>query len=145
MKLSRSLAVFLVLIGLLTAGAVAADDFTPVIAAPLEPQAKPVAGTDGKYHLVYELQLTNTKEVLATIEQIDVLLDAADPKLVIASYTGTDLIKRLRTLAPRPATDAKLAPNTVRLFYIELAFDNAAHIPKGLKHRLHLTGAASWP
>src|SRR5438046_9782401 len=49
----------------------------------------------------------------------------------------------MRTLAPAPATDAKIWPNEVRLFYIELAFKDAADIPRALEHRLHLLAAAS--
>ena len=53
------------------------------------------------------------------------------------------MVKRMRTLAPAPATDAKIGPNEVRLFYIELAFKDAADIPRALEHRLHLLAAAS--
>ena len=51
------------------------------------------------------------------------------------------MVKRLRTLAPQPATDATIEPNAARLFYIELTFKDASQIPKLLEHRLHLIGA----
>src|SRR5215470_12643709 len=117
-----------------------ADVFTPVIASTISPEAHPVRGTDGAYHVVYELQLTNTKSVPATIQKIDVLAGSTGSQ-VITSFSDADLVKRLRTLAPQPATDATIEPNGGRLFYIELTFKDAANIPKLLEHRLHLIGA----
>ena len=116
------------------------DVFTPVIASTLSPEAHPILGTDGVYHVVYELQLTNTKLVPATIQKIEVLPGSTGSQ-VISSFADADLVKRLRTLAPQPATDATIEPNGGRLFYIELIFKDAANIPKLLEHRLHLIGA----
>ena len=116
------------------------DVFTPVIASTLSPEAHPVRGTDGAYHVVYELQLTNTKLVPATLQKVEVLAGSTGSQ-VITSFSGADLVKRLRTLAPQPATDAAIEPNGGRLFYIELTFKDAANIPKLLEHHLYLTGA----
>src|SRR5690242_3828977 len=120
--------------------AASADVFTPVIASTLSPEAHPIRGTDGAYHVVYELQLTNTKSVPATIQKIDVAA-GANGSQIVTSFSDADLVKRLRTLAPQPATDATIEPNGARLFYIELGFKDAAEVPKLLEHRLHLIGA----
>src|SRR5215467_9132755 len=116
------------------------DVFTPVIASTLSPEAHPIRGTDGAYHVVYELQLTNTKLVPATIQNIEVLAGPTGSQ-IISSFSDAELVKRLRTLAPEPATDATIEPNAARLFYIELIFKNAADVPKLLQHRVHLIGA----
>jgi len=116
------------------------DVFTPVVASTLSSEAHPILGTDGVYHVVYELQLTNTKLLPATMQKIEVLAGSAGSQ-VINSFSDADLVKRLRTLAPQPATDAMIEPNGGRLFYIELTFKDAANIPKLLEHRLHLIGA----
>jgi hypothetical protein len=116
------------------------DVFTPVIASTLSPEAHPIRGTDGAYHVVYELQLTNTKLLPATIQKIEVLAGSTESQ-VITSFSDAELAKRLRTLAPQPATDAMIEPNGARLVYIELTFKNAADVPKLLQHRLHLIGA----
>ena len=84
-----------------------ADVFTPVIASTLSPEAHPIRGTDGVYHVVYELQLTNTRSLPATIRSIDVLAGASGSE-IITSFSGADLQKRLRTLAPEPAKDAMI-------------------------------------
>jgi murein DD-endopeptidase MepM/ murein hydrolase activator NlpD len=118
------------------------DVFTPVIASTLSPETHAVRGTDNAYHIVYELQLTNTRPLPATIRGIDVL-DASNASKLITNFSGPDVIKRMRTLAPAPAADAKIGPDEGRLFYIELAFKDAADIPRALEHRLHLLAAAS--
>jgi hypothetical protein len=116
------------------------DVFTPVIASTLSSEAHPVRGTDGAYHVVYELLLTNTKSVPATIRSIDVLAGGSGSE-IITSFSGDDLVKRLRTLAPQPAKDAIIEPNAARFVYVELTFTDATRIPKVLEHRLHLIGA----
>ena len=116
------------------------DVFTPVIASTLSSEANPVLGTDGAYHVVYELQLTNTKSVPATLQKIEVLAGSSGSQ-VVTSFSDADLVKRLRTLAPQPATDATIEPNAGRLFYIELIFKDAAKLSKQLEHHLYLIGA----
>lgn len=116
------------------------DVFTPVIASTLSSEAHPILGTDGAYHVVYELQLTNTKSVQATLQKIEVLAGPSGSQ-VITSFSDADLVKRLRTLAPQPATDATIEPNGDRLLYVELTFKNAAELPKLLEHHLYLIGA----
>jgi len=118
------------------------DTFTPVIASTLSPETWAVRGTDGVYHLVYEVQLTNTKLVPALIRQIDVV-DAADHSKIIASFSGPEIVNRMRTLVPQPATDATIEPNAGRLFYIELTFKSSEAIPRALEHHLQLDGAAN--
>jgi hypothetical protein len=116
------------------------DVFTPVIASTLSEEAHPIRGTDGAFHVVYELQLTNTKSIPATLEKIE-LVTSKDRSQIIASFSGPDLVKRVRTLAPQPATDATIEPNGARLFYIELSFKEAAQLPRLIQHHLYLTGA----
>jgi len=118
------------------------DVFTPVIASTLSPETHAVRGTGNAYHIVYELQLTNTRSLPATIRGIDVL-DASNASTLITNFSGPDVVKRMRTLAPAPAADSKIGPNEGRLFYIELAFKDVADIPHALEHRLHLLAAAS--
>ena len=124
------------------ASAALPEVFTPVTVTPIGTHHVAVPGTDGVYHVVYELELTNTKPAAATIERIDVL-DADSPSRVIASYSGEKLLGSLRTLMPMPADNAVIPTNASRLFYVELAFREPAAIPHELMHRLHLLGAAN--
>jgi hypothetical protein len=69
------------------------DVFTPVIASTLSTEAHPIRGTDGAYHVVYELQLTNTKLVPATMEKIEVLVGPTGSQ-VINAFSDTELVMR---------------------------------------------------
>ncbi|HKN88620.1 MAG TPA: M23 family metallopeptidase [Nitrospiraceae bacterium] len=102
----------------------------------------PVLGTDGLYHVVYELELTNTKVAPATLRRIDVL-DAGAPTHLLASYMDQEIIARLRTLQPKPAQLAAIEPNSSRLLYIELAFRALDEIPRAITHHLYVLGVAN--
>lgn len=118
------------------------DEFTAVTAQALGTVHQLMRGTDGRYHLVYELQLTNTKPAPATIQQVDVV-DAGRPGQVLASYSGSTLIDRLRTMQPAPADSADIAPDASKLLYIELSFGSLSAAPRAIEHRFRLLGAAN--
>ncbi len=120
------------------------DQFTPVVAAPLTGSTQPFPGTDGKYHVDYELLVTNCKPTVATLKKIEVLdagKPAGDPSAVIITYQGEALLARLRTLASTPAGTPEIEFNGTRLFLIDLTFDTRAQIPTQLQHRFELLGA----
>lgn len=121
--------------------ALPADTFTPVVVQPLGTRHFAVPGTDGLMHVVYELELTNTKPAAATLQRIDVL-DAGDPARVLASYAGPSLVARLRTMHPRPADSAVIPFNESRLLFVELALKPGS-VPRALTERFHLLGAAN--
>jgi hypothetical protein len=122
----------------------APDQFTPVIVSPLTGNTRPFPGTDGKYHVVYELVVTNTKPTPATLKKVEVLdarSQGAQSTAVVASYEGDALVSRLRTLANTPANSPEIEFNGTRLFLIDLTFDSQAQVPGRLQHRFELTGA----
>lgn len=119
----------------------ASDTFTPVVASIMGPQPAAVHGTDGLYHLIYELKLSNTKPANATLRRIDII-DSDHPDTVIASYAGKRLLDSLRTLQPRPADSAVIPVNASRLLYIELAF-KPGQVPRAITHRMNLLGAGN--
>jgi hypothetical protein len=89
------------LLALPAAGQKSADDqFTPVVVSPLTGRTQPFHGTDGKYHVVYELVVTNTKPTPATLKKVEVR-DAGSQggswRAVIASYDGDALVSRVRS------------------------------------------------
>ncbi len=116
------------------------DAFTPVTISTVGPSTMPVQGTDGRWHVVYELELANGKGVPATIQEVSVL-DAARPSRVIARFAGDELVERLRTLLPQPADDAVIAPDEMRFLYVELSFPRRSAVPRHVVHRLRLLGA----
>jgi Peptidase family M23 len=121
---------------------VAPQRFTPVVASALGRETAAVRGTDGRYHVVYELLLTNTKPVPATIRRV-VVLDEENRHRVITRLRGLRLIENMRTLAPIPVENAEIEPNGSRLLYVDLTFDRRGQVPETLIHRFRLLGAAN--
>src|SRR5215210_9245707 len=64
---------------------------TPLLMRVLD-APEPVKGTDGKYHLVYELVLTNSSPGTATVERVKII----DPKPgeVVGTLAADDLVAR---------------------------------------------------
>jgi hypothetical protein len=54
------------------------DSFTPVIVAQIGASTFPWLGNDKKYHVSYDLQLTNASRLPATLTRVDVV-DARRP------------------------------------------------------------------
>jgi hypothetical protein len=116
------------------------DAFTPVTVSFVGgDSATPVLGSDGRYRAVYELILTNTKPVPASLDAVDVLDAANDSKLL--GLKGKDLIDNLRTLDVQPVNGGSLPPNESRLLYITAVFDSKDAIPDALEHRIEVNGA----
>lgn len=117
---------------LAAAPANAGSVFTPVTVEPQTPTAQPVWGSDHRYHVLYELRLTNTKRLPATIQRVEVL----SGKRVLASFADAALVDRLRTLQPAPAEHAQLGPDVARWLFVELTFRRRASIPRTISHRV---------
>jgi hypothetical protein len=123
----------------------ALDQFTPVVVSPLTGSTQPFPGTDGKYHVVYELVGTNTKPTPATLKKVEVLdagSQGGSSRAVIASYDGDALVSRVRTLANTPVNSPEIEFNGTRLFLIDLTFDARAQVPSRLQHHFELMGAS---
>ena len=127
------------------------DAFTAVTVRPLSASTFPFPGSDGKYHIVYDLELTNASRVPATLDKLDVV-DAANTGTVIASYSGTRLVQqncpygdcnRLRQLPSAPATDTAIPAQESRALFVDFTVDSPAQAPKTVLHHLYGQGAAN--
>ena len=118
------------------------DQFTPVVVSPLTQTTESVLGTDGKYHVVYELLFTNTRPQPATLKKLAVL-DANPPSSVIAAYEGNEFLARLRTLGNTEADTPEITFNETRLLLLHLTFNSYADVPIRLLHHVELLGVAS--
>lgn len=134
-------------------GVRAPDAFTALTLTPVNSGAFPFLGTDGKYHVAYDLQLTNASTVPGSLEKLEVV-DGHDPTRVIASFTGTQLVStsadhgdanRLRTLPAGLATTADIAPQESRALFVDFTFDSLEDAPKVVLHHLYGTGSPAPP
>jgi hypothetical protein len=120
---------------------------------PVSNSTLPWLGSDQKYHVSYDLQLTNASRLPATLTEVQVV-DAQHPDTVIISLSGSQLVdpgcpygdcNRLRVLPSANAPDTVMAPGESRALLVDLTFDALQQAPAAVAHRLSLTGAAGPP
>ncbi|TCO80542.1 peptidase M23-like protein [Plasticicumulans lactativorans] len=101
----------------------------------------PVAGSDGRLHVVYELDLVNATGDRATLSRLDVF--DADTRAVVATLDAAELGRRL-VVRERNAAAGTLGAAQAGIVYLHLMFDRADALPGRLAHALAGTvGAAA--
>jgi hypothetical protein len=107
---------------------------TPLLMRVLDPP-EPVKGTDGKYHLVYELVLTNSSPGTATVQSIQTI----DPKTgeVVDSLARAEVAARTVLLGDiSGATADKIGSGRVALVFLDATFKDLRDVPKHVEHRV---------
>lgn len=92
----------------------------------------PVKGSDGLYHVVYEILLINATPVNVTIAGLDIL--DAKSGAHIASLGAADVALRL-VVKDHKASPGMLGAAQTGLLYLHLTFDNTSAIPAVVDHR----------
>ena len=107
---------------------------TPLLMRVLDPP-QPVKGTDGKYHLVYELVLTNSSPGTAKVESIRTM-DAKSGE-VVDSLAGADVAARTVLLGDISGETAEeIGSGQVALVFLDATFEDLRDVPKALEHRV---------
>ena len=107
---------------------------TPLLMRVLDPP-QPVKGSDGKYHLVYELVLTNSSPGTASVEAVKTL-DAKSGE-VVDTLEGADVTARTVLLGDVSGQTAqKIGSGQVALLFLDATFDDLRDVPKDLEHRV---------
>ena len=106
---------------------------TPLLMRVLD-APQPVKGSDGKYHLVYELVLTNTSPGTATVQSVKTI----DPKSgkVVDTLAGAEVAARTTLLNGSPDPVQKIGSAQIAVLYLDATFDNLRDVPKELEHRV---------
>lgn len=135
------------------AGVTVPDSFSPVIVTPVSNSTFPWLGSDQKYHVSYDLMLTNASRLPATLTTVQAV-DAQHPDTVLTSVSGPQLVdpgcaygecNLLRMLPSSNATDTVMPPGQSRALLVDLTFDTLKQAPAAVEHRLFLTGQAAPP
>jgi hypothetical protein len=110
------------------------DAWTPIIVSAIDPETAAVRGTDGRYHVVYELVLTNTGAEAATLDALSIL-DATDGAELMR-LSGEDLVANdvIRTLNRAPAEENVFPANAARVLMLTIDFADADEVPAALSH-----------
>jgi peptidase M23-like protein len=95
-------------------------------------------GTDQKFHLAYELHITNFSKAELVLKRVAITDGSSGT--VLASYSGKELGNRLRSLAGQPLSQS-LPGGSWAVVFIWLDFTNA-DTPKALRHRVEVTAPA---
>jgi len=134
--------IFFLFLGLIGLGARPAEagGWSPIILKVLESPV-PVKGSDGAFHLVYELELTNASSKSWTVEKITILNDLNKAKK-ISVWQGEKLKKRMGALGTRRATTV-LDPSQSAILWVALKFSRKNTIPTRLSHQLNLSSDGS--
>ena len=105
---------------------------TPVTQSVLSPP-RSYRADDGRFHLSYELELTNAVPIPVTVTSIAVLRGNGGR---IESLRGDRLERSLGPLGDPSASTRLLPASSVGIVWIDLTFDRRSQVPKRVKHRL---------
>jgi murein DD-endopeptidase len=102
------------------------------VLTPIEPWA---FEADGKWHLVYELQITNLGTWDCLLTRLDAVAgdSAAKP---IASYSGAELEGIIARPGQTVTEKAKISPGAFAIAYVWLDFDRVEDVPAKFSHRI---------
>lgn len=121
------------------------DQISPLLITTIAPDPIPFAGTDGKTHLVYELQVFNASPRAARLTGLQTLADGPDGK-VLSSLSAEELAAR--TLQVGPAVDqtgpsVEIPGGRVGLVLLDGVYDDRGAIPAQVTHRIQATFVVS--
>ena len=117
----------------------ASENMTPLLLA-VQDAPVPFMGSDGRVHLVYELDVNNFSSAEIAVEKVEVISDGATLQtLDTAAVAG-----RLQPGGQRDSTGT-LARSTRALLFFNVALAPGAKIPVELEHRVSLRVSAAPP
>ena len=114
------------------------DEFSPVVQTTLG-KPWPVKGSDGRYHVVYEVQLVNASSLAWNVTRVSIV-DGADNRSVQARWSGRrvgDVLVDIATRQPR----TRLEPGQAALLFLTYSAAKRSDIPRTLAQELRLTNA----
>lgn len=114
------------------------ERFTPLIIRALAPDPIPVTGSDGKVHVVYELEVLNAAPRPAMLSKVEIMAGAPGGP-VISTLQGEQIVALSILVGdyPLPPIPIKvISPGRTLLLVLEAAFDTPAAVPTTLSHRI---------
>lgn len=113
--------------------AVGDAELTPLIVRG-GPDVVAVKGSDGRYHLLWEVPLQNATSLELTVTAVDVEGDGT----TLSSLDGAEIADSIEVLGTR-MSDATIGPAEGAYLFLTLAFDTRADVPVELTHSLTVT------
>ncbi len=117
------------------------DTLTPVTQRVLSPP-RWYHGDDGRFHLEYELKLTNAVTVPVSVTSLQVLRSGGQR---ITTLSGGRLEAAMSLLGAPDQPTTELPPATVGIVWVDLSFAHRRQVPKGIEHRLAVDVGPGFP
>ena len=111
------------------------DGFTPIVQTVVAPPW-PVEGSDGRFHVVYEVQLLNTIPVPWRVTRVTVR-SATGRGRALASWAGSRVRDVMRSLADGRDT-RQIGPGEGALLHLTFSVRTRSQLPTSLVHELQL-------
>ena len=115
---------------------------TPIVMSVLAPPV-PVLGSDGRYHITYELFLANSNTFEWEVLSIEVLADSSDGG-VLDTVVGNEVMNKMQLVGTRERTTS-LEPTQSGLVFMTFTVDSKEDIPDSLIHKLKITVPGGLP
>jgi murein DD-endopeptidase len=108
------------------------------LTAPLDvvvPIAPTAFQADGKWHLAYELHVTNLARWECTLTRVEVVAASAAHKS-LASISGSDLAALIVHPGQTSADSAKIGPGSFAVIFLWITVDKRSEVPQSIRHRI---------
>lgn len=129
-----------------TTSAVAAPDlpeqFTPIVMSVMSDPSW-FRGTDGRVHLVYELEMLNAFPVATTVTSVEVRDRASGRSLV--TLAGDGLMASMSLLTGGAVPTTTLEPSVSGVVWFDIPLDAARDLPAALEHVVTIAVAPGVP
>jgi Peptidase family M23 len=112
------------------------NEFTPLVMSVLSTPI-PVKGSDGRFHLVYELLVTNAYKLEFEVVSVEVLDGDRDEK-VLTSFSGQEVSNIMQLVGTRAAINS-LKPGQAGVIFMTFSVNTMNDIPGNLIHRIAIT------
>jgi murein DD-endopeptidase MepM/ murein hydrolase activator NlpD len=89
-------------------------------------------GDDGRFHLQYELMLTNTVPLAIDVTEVEVLGDGRR----VEALSGGALPAAMSPLGSETGSTTKLPASSVGIVWLDLSFESRRQLPRQVSHRL---------
>jgi murein DD-endopeptidase len=99
------------------------------------PMAPTAFKADGKWHVVYELHVSNLGKSVCELTRLDIL-DANGGQKPLASFSGAELDGMVVHLGGDEAQKSKIGSAQFAVVYIWVTFDNPEAVPASMRQRL---------
>jgi len=110
---------------------------TPLVFEVLSSPLSAVEGSDGQYHLVYEIQITNISSKAWKVQRVTALAGGKP----LFELSGAELKSRMGFLSKRGGSD-ELGPEQAGFLWMHLKFKSKKDLPEKFQHQFELGGAA---